>query len=255
MKNLIENIDFEKESDYLLGSALEVESYIKKILAVHSSLTCVLFHEGEISPFKKFHSYIFADKKGNLEVEVPTNDLNVAAVAQSRMLVGLLLDNVQVVFETKIEHMEKTSPTVMVLRLRYPKKMWRFQKRNSFRVKIPFESDVSITLDPQDPNLKNLQIVNLSVGGAALVINVEDKWFDENKLFENAILHLPTAASNYHITAEIKHRKKITLQDNPGLLLSKIKTGNWSQVGVEFHRLSVQTEQAIVYCVNKFSKK
>lgn len=249
----IEDINLDRQDDYLLSNSFERESYLKKALESHASVKFILFNN-----FKQFHSYLFADKRGALEVEIPINDIDINNIIDSNARFGFIMDGVQIIFETKIEHLEKNSPTIAVLKLKHPTKMWRFQRRNTFRAKVPYSSEIKITLDVNNVELKNLHLINLSIGGASVIINDPNNLLSDRSDFDEAVLHLPTATSDYIVKARIRHKKPMTIDMFPESMIYHINYGsetNWLKLGVEFEQVPMHVEQAIIYCVNMLSQK
>lgn len=107
-----------------------------------------------------------------LTFSASAEDAQLYAVLEAEDVIAVAyLDRIKVQFQLT-DMLLVNSPQGSVLRARLPHKMFRFQRRNSFRVSLRDESAPCATVEhPLGPGLNlRLRILDLSIGGAALFL-------------------------------------------------------------------------------------
>ena len=129
------------------------------------------------------------DDQQSLELDLP---LGSAPVARGLTLRGSVrLDGVTVTFECETLGTE-TSPDARapVLRARLPFRLYRLQRRDSFRVPVSTSAGVFVSLRPGVRGLEELRALDLSCGGVSLVVCAPLEAVHQGKRFPQATVRL-----------------------------------------------------------------
>jgi c-di-GMP-binding flagellar brake protein YcgR len=94
-----------------------------------------------------------------------------------------------------------------VLRARLPFRLYRLQRRDSFRVPVPSSQGVFITLKPGFRHLENLKALDLSCGGASVLVRAPLEAVHMGKRFAAAIVKLGPHATHdvFKVDMLIRH--------------------------------------------------
>lgn len=243
--------------EFLIKYPKERERYIRTAYEQHLAATIFLFEGSDRVKFTKFNSKIFWGNNDQPEVELFLGDFNIRTIDDCEFVGIFFIDGVKYVFESDINFWKKISDGIVNVNLTYPKKMIRYQRRNNFRVKVPHNINFRIDLNRDQKNLSKLYVVDVSAGGAAILINANEDFFREFNLFENVYLLLPNSSQEFKVKAKICHKKTITKEFLPKDLAKFTPTladSNWYQVGIQFDHLPIQVEQALMLLVNQLSR-
>ena len=255
-ENPINIRDFEEKENLLIESALEKFSFLKE---ANQSKILITFYLHDINDKKfnnwvKFSSYIYIDNKDNLEIEINNqffknfNNLCVWGF--------LYLNNIKIVFESQVSKVNKLSSEIIALSINLPFRMIRYQRRESFRVKVPSFSKISIDLDndPEKPHLKNLKLLNLSVSGAAVLLNTNQDINLLPKEFLNATIFLENSVAK-NIKIKVKRITPFNKDAIPLNLAAQRENLDWYELALSFDKLPIKTQQDLFLTVNLLAKK
>jgi c-di-GMP-binding flagellar brake protein YcgR len=94
-----------------------------------------------------------------------------------------------------------------VLRARLPFRLYRLQRRDSFRVPVPSSQSVFITLKPGLRHLENLKALDLSCGGVSVLVRAPLEAVHLGKRFPGATVKLGPHATNdqFKVDMLIRH--------------------------------------------------
>jgi hypothetical protein len=91
-----------------------------------------------------------------------------------------------------------------LLRLERPSAVVRIRKRETFRVRVPRETAVNLTLDASDPALTELSMHELCVQGGSLSVTGARERIGTGRMFEAASLRLPDG-SRWPLSLRVSH--------------------------------------------------
>lgn len=94
-----------------------------------------------------------------------------------------------------------------VLRVRLPFRLYRLQRRDSFRVPVPSSHGVFVTLKPGMRHLENLKALDLSCGGVSLLVRAPLEAVHLGKRFPGATVRLGPHATNdqFRVDMLVRH--------------------------------------------------
>lgn len=104
--------------------------------------------------------------------------------------IDLRLHDVRVSFQARVDRIALSNGKPQ-LRLLRPESLTRLQRRDMHRVRIPGDTAVRLTLDPEDPALSAVPMHELSIQGGSLTVTGRRERFEAGALFERARLALP----------------------------------------------------------------
>ncbi len=197
-ENLVSVKDFEREPDLIVGNKLERFGYLKSAKDHRVSFVFYLHEEKDnrYDNWVKFISYVFINEKDEMEIEI--NKKFYRRFQKPHVWGVFILNNVKIVFESEVSDKITEDKEIYILKLLSPKRMIRYQRREAYRVPIPSFSNLSIDLEDNSErkDLISLPIVNLSVGGAAILLNTNENIENLPQYFENATLNLGNQVFN-----------------------------------------------------------
>ncbi len=254
--NLVSVRDFEEKKDLLIASSLERFGYLRVAKENKASFVFYLHEENDnkFDNWHKFTSYIFVDEKENIEVEL--NKKFYRELKNPYVWGVCTLNHVKIVFEAKVKGINKDELGIYSLGLETPKRMIRYQRRDSFRVKIPPFSKLRVDLDPnpKNPDFQSLPVVNLSIGGVAVLLNTNGNLSNMPTSFDNIVIHLE-GQSFSNIKVRVCRVDVFNQGAIPLNIASKKTALNWYEVGLSFESLPYKVEQELFMIVNTMSKK
>lgn len=255
-ENLVSIRDFEDKVSLLVGNLLEKFSFLKSAQEQKVAFTFYL-HEKNDKKFDnwvKFSSYLFTDAQEALEIEI--NKGFYKRFKEPHVFGVFFLNNIKVVFESQVLKVTALDETTLSMNIGMPIRMIRYQRRDSFRVKLPPFTKISIDLngDPTTPYLNGLKILNISIGGAAVLLNTNVKIENIPQSFPAAKLHLENETFD-----NIKIKVKRIIPFNSGAIplniaAQKEKLG-WYEMALIFEKPPTRVQQEIFFLVNTLSKK
>ena len=243
------------EEEFFVSSQRERENYLKVAHENHVSITFLLYDKETKIDHLKFNAYVFYESEPHkIETEFYIDQFEIKKLNDCFVMGFFFLNGVKIIFESDITSWKNLGHDQVCLSLESPNKMIRYQRRNAFRAKVPSNYGLKFDLDKNNQILKRLYVINISAGGAAILINADESFFEQNQIFENAYLIIPSPNNEVKLKTKICHRKKVQHEAIPSEL-KKIKTENeWYQVGIQFEQLPIKSEQMIVLLVNHLSK-
>lgn len=115
-----------------------------------------------------------------------------ALVPGSTASIDLRLHDYRLGFEARVERMSMTDGKSL-LRLSRPDGIVKLQRRDAFKISVPKGVGVLLTLDPDDPTLRALPMLDLCLQGGTLTFTGVRDRFEAGATFEHASLSLPDA--------------------------------------------------------------
>jgi c-di-GMP-binding flagellar brake protein YcgR len=165
-----------------------------------------------------------------------------------------------------------------VLHARLPFRLYRLQRRDSFRVPVPSSSGVFITLKTGMRYLENLKALDLSCGGVSVLVRATVDSVHLGKRFPAALVRLggPTGNENYQVDMLVRHVRMAPpglnqmLASSPALrppvpprqgsnafresamaAVGALLQPELLQLGIEFERMPMALERSLARLVNE----
>ncbi|MBK6980952.1 MAG: flagellar brake protein [Betaproteobacteria bacterium] len=138
--------------------------------------------------------------------------VNARLLAAPRLTAVTFLDHIKIQFSTA--GAQQTSfEGAPAFRIRMPDSLLRLQRRNYYRVKVPLARPVvcRVAHPAQPGRLLDLKVLDLSVGGLALLVNPADFDREPGGLVEDCKISLP---DHGHFHAELEVRNAEVLAEN-----------------------------------------
>ena len=165
-----------------------------------------------------------------------------------------------------------------VLHARLPFRLYRLQRRDSFRVPVPSSSGVFITLKTGMRYLENLKALDLSCGGVSVLVRATVDSVHLGKRFPAALVRLggPAGTENYQVDMLVRHVRMAPpglnqmLASSPALrppvpprqgsnafresamaAVGALLQPELLQLGIEFARMPMALERSLARLVNE----
>lgn len=165
-----------------------------------------------------------------------------------------------------------------VLHARLPFRLYRLQRRDSFRVPVPSSSGVFITLKTGMRYLENLKALDLSCGGVSVLVRATVDSVHLGKRFPAALVRLggPVGNENYQVDMLVRHVRMAPpglnqmLASSPALrppvpprqgsnafresamaAVGALLQPELLQLGIEFERMPMALERSLARLVNE----
>ena len=165
-----------------------------------------------------------------------------------------------------------------VLHARLPFRLYRLQRRDSFRVPVPSSSGVFITLKTGMRYLENLKALDLSCGGVSVLVRATVDSVHLGKRFPSALVRLggPAGTENYQVDMLVRHVRMAPpglnqmLASSPALrppvpprqgsnafresamaAVGALLQPELLQLGIEFERMPMALERSLARLVNE----
>ena len=165
-----------------------------------------------------------------------------------------------------------------VLHARLPFRLYRLQRRDSFRVPVPSSSGVFITLKTGMRYLENLKALDLSCGGVSVLVRATVDSVHLGKRFPAALVRLggPAGTENYQVDMLVRHVRMAPpglnqmLASSPALrppvpprqgsnafresamaAVGALLQPELLQLGIEFERMPMALERSLARLVNE----
>lgn len=250
-------IQFSDIDDFLINSPNEITQYINLASEARTSCDIRLYDIDRRQVLLTLSSYIFINEKKQIEFEgIFHNEVSIFQNIRQHCVIRaqMYLHGVRIVFESLLESWNKEKSTI-IFKVGFPYKMVRYQRRDSFRVKIPANFTIKVDLEKGHEFLSNLPALNISGGGVAVLINASEEMVATDNIFENAQIYLPVGKYDFfNLQMRVRHQKLIDKKYLPKLMQSKITPHPWYHVGLQFGRLPPGMEQALTMMVNNLSR-
>lgn len=188
------------------------------------------------------------------------------------------LQGVIITFEAETLGSRLNPNGLFVLHARLPFRLYRLQRRDSFRVPVPPSSGVFITLKTGMRYLENLKALDLSCGGVSVLVRAPVDSVHLGKRFPGAQVRLgsPSGNDNYQVDALVRHVRMAPASLNQMLAASPAlrlpvppRQGSTAfresamaavgallqpellQLGIEFERMPMALERSLARLVNE----
>lgn len=165
-----------------------------------------------------------------------------ALVAGSVAAIDLRLPECRVSFEARVARIGQVDGRSL-LRLERPTSLIRVEKRETFRVRVPEQLALTLTLDASDATLESLPLHDLSVQGAAVTVRGARDRFWAGKVFEGARLTLPDG-SEWAMALRVIHAG----------VLRRLADGGELRVGLQFVHPPAGLESAVAKLVGRIAR-
>lgn len=224
-------------------SRLEIVPILRDIADKHALLT-IHFNEGS--------DFIVTSLLAvNPDYEEVVIDCGADKVANARLLAAprltavTFLDHIKIQFATGGAQ-QTTFEGTPAFRVRLPDSLLRLQRRNYYRVKIPLARPVICRVaNPALPGkLLDLKVLDLSVGGLALLVNPAEYDREPGGRIEDCRINLP---DHGHFHAELEVRNAEVLAENAKHRLKRLGCQFVSlpgHVGGQIQRYILQLERS-----------
>lgn len=188
----------DKDSDFLVTNPKLIAGYLTDILK-HHCIISAHFGENKASFLTAIIDIDFKHNILNLDWG-PSELLNRQLLNSERVLFQTDMDGIKVSFSSKNIKKSKIGSD-FVFEMPIPNEIYWKQRRQYYRVKVPFSHDKSyceITFNDENPNAiasittKTFKLYDLSISGFALLCPDEElvDHFQLEKTFSECILHL-----------------------------------------------------------------
>jgi c-di-GMP-binding flagellar brake protein YcgR len=165
-----------------------------------------------------------------------------ALVAGSVAAIDLRLPECRVSFEARVARIGQVDGRSL-LRLERPTSLIRVEKRETFRVRVPEQLALTLTLDASDATLESLPLYDLSVQGAAVTVRGARDRFWAGKVFEGARMTLPDG-SEWAMALRVIHAG----------VLRRLADGGELRVGLQFVHPPAGLESAVAKLVGRIAR-
>ena len=191
---------------------------------------------------------------------------------------SIRLLGVIVTFEAETLGSRQQPNGAQVLHARLPFRLYRLQRRDSFRVPVPSSSGVFITLKTGMRYLENLKALDLSCGGVSVLVRATVDSVHLGKRFPAALVRLggPAGNENYQVDMLVRHVRMAPpglnqmLASSPALrppvpprqgsnafresamaAVGALLQPELLQLGIEFERMPMALERNLARLVNE----
>jgi hypothetical protein len=122
-----------------------------------------------------------------------------ALVPGSVAAIDVRLRDGRVSFEARVDHVGSRQ-----LRLARPSALTRLHRREMVRVRVPSGLRLALTLDPDEPLLRDMAMAEVCVSGGSLEVRGLRQRMDVGRVFARASLSLP-AGQVWTVTVRVSH--------------------------------------------------
>jgi c-di-GMP-binding flagellar brake protein YcgR len=193
---------------------------------------------------ERFLSRVVAVEAGKALMFDPPQSASILKqiIDQAVVAVDLTLNHVRIMYEVPLQRVAdyKGENTLYLV---FPAEIYRFQRRESYRVLVPARRPVRLTLDSATPRLRGLRLHDLSLGGASVILKADAENFPLGKTFDGSVLML-NGETSYAIAARVRHATAMQLSGTLGDL----------RVGLQFLRTPPSFEPTVARLVNDIAR-
>ncbi|CAN5127302.1 hypothetical protein BH09PSE6_BH09PSE6_31000 [soil metagenome] len=225
---------------FLVGNPREIAGYLQDV--IKERVLCSLRAAGKPESF--LSHLISIDERGQLIFDAPRAPVIVRSlVASGRAAIEFTLADVRIAFEAEVIRIadHQGDPAVFV---KIPASIYRFQRRDNYRVSVPQRRPVRLSLDLAEPALRGLRLADLSCGGASIILKGALEHFPVGRQFETAELVLEEDDEPLVLTVRVRHAVAIRLSGAMGDL----------RIGVQFVRTPPGFEPRVSRLVNEIAR-
>ena len=157
--------------------------------------------------------------------------------------VELRLPECRVTFESRTEHVGAAHGRTRI-RLARPESVVRLQRRETYRVRVPEDLAMSLTLDAADPALSALRLHDVSTQGGSLTVTGVRERFGAGTVFGGARLVLPDG-SDWSLALRVIHAAVLRRRGDGGDL----------RIGIQFMQPPAGFETAVAHWVGRIARR
>ncbi len=269
------------DASYRVDSFAENLDLMRKVEQSHLTATMVVMnvHTGTapevVLAFTARIMHV-SDDTQTMEMDLP---LASPPMPKGQTLRGSVrLQGVIVTFESETLGSKQQPNGALVLHARLPFRLYRLQRRDSFRVPVPPSAGVFITLKTGMRYLENLKALDLSCGGVSVLVRAPVDSVHLGKRFPAALVRLggPGGNEHYQVDMLIRHVRMAPpglnqlLAASPALrpptpprqgtnafresamaAVGALLQPELLQLGIEFERMPMALERSLARLVNE----
>jgi c-di-GMP-binding flagellar brake protein YcgR len=225
---------------YLVHSPSEIAGYLRGV--ARDRVMCSVRAAGKPESF--LSQLIAIDDRGQLVFDAPRAPVILRSLSSvGRASVEFTLADVRIVFEVDLLRSGDYQGDQVVF-LRMPSSIHRFQRRDNYRVSVPGRRPVRLSLDSNEPLLKDLKLADLSCGGASVNLRGTLEHFPIGRQFEAAELVIEEDQEPFRLVLRVRHAVAVRLSGSIGDL----------RIGVQFVRTPAGFEPAVSRLVNEIAR-
>ena len=200
------------DPSYRIDSFAESLGLMRRVVQSQNAATLVVLkpENGQApDPLLVFSARVASvdEESQSLEIDLP---LGTAQVPKGLRLRGSVkLQGVIVTFECETlgsRHAAGTQAAVLMARL--PFRLYRLQRRDSFRVPLAHQAGVTITLKTGVRPLENIKAMDVSCGGVSALVKVPLEVVHQGKRFPRGMVRLGVGSGNektYQVDMLVRH--------------------------------------------------
>lgn len=239
-------------NDFSVESEIERLNYL--ITASEENTSCfVVILDDNKQELYSFNSTMFLTDQEDLELvwENP-HDIALELIKKNNVVkIEFDLHGIKTYAECFVRSV-KQNIIQIILNISGPYKMERFQRRKGQRVSLSSNFSATISLDKNKDYLTDLLVLNISDGGAAILVNAPPEHIRKNLTYEFAEINLPLKMNNYFfVPMKICHVKPISKSLLPAIYREKVVANPWTQVGIKFMSVTPKLEHSLAMVINQ----
>ncbi|MBD3893119.1 hypothetical protein [Hydrogenophaga sp.] len=268
------------DSSYELTSRPEIFELFWQIAQQRQSASLVVLNPDESTQPQLVQSFSSNVFELDQDADTMEFDLPMAAppVARGHLLRGSVkLHGVMLTFEaevigTRMSQQGRDSALITSL----PRRLFRLQRRDSFRVPVPGSYKIRVSLSPEHKHLQNLRVLDVSCGGVSVLLRTLVDEVPLGRHFSPGVFSSDAdgAVTSYEAQMIVRHVRSAPPSLNH--LMDEIKDRNVAggatkfqpfklpavasaekfelmQLGIEFRHMSMGLERSLARLVNELA--
>lgn len=220
----------------------EVERFNYFLLASEEKLSCfVTLLDNEKNKIYMFDSML-AEDYGDFELTWDNiEEVNLELLKKNNIVkIDFFHQGIEINTLAFLRYYEKDDGRITIS-ISAPFEMVRMQRRSYQRFNVPEKFVAKVSLDKAQKNLTNLKIINISLGGVAVLADFEKNNLKLGEIFTEATLELPFKIDNVFSTEMQVAHIQLVEKDN-------IK---YVQIGLRFTKVSLKLEDSLKAIINQ----
>lgn len=269
------------DASYRVDSFAESIDLMRKVEQSNHAVTFVVMNVRAGDPPEVVLAFTARIVRVNDDTQTMEMDLPLASppLPKGQTLRGSVrLQGVIVTFESETLGSKQQPNGALVLHARLPFRLYRLQRRDSFRVPVPSSAGVFITLKTGMRYLENLKALDLSCGGVSVLVRAPVDSVHLGKRFPAALVRLggPGGNEHYQVDMLVRHVRMAPpglnqlLAASPALrpptpprqssnafresamaAVGALLQPELLQLGIEFERMPMALERSLARLVNE----
>lgn len=269
------------DASYRVDSFAESIDLMRKVEQSNHAVTLVVMNVRAGDPPEVVLAFTARIVRVNDDTQTMEMDLPLASppLPKGQTLRGSVrLQGVIVTFESETLGSKQQPNGALVLHARLPFRLYRLQRRDSFRVPVPSSAGVFITLKTGMRYLENLKALDLSCGGVSVLVRASVDSVHLGKRFPAALVRLggPGGNEHYQVDMLVRHVRMAPpglnqlLAASPALrpptpprqssnafresamaAVGALLQPELLQLGIEFERMPMALERSLARLVNE----